>query len=90
MNEERIIKEMKELETKIGHKFNNILILAKAMKSEKIEVPNSGKNHREYSNEAMATVGDAILKAVIADRLLRESPGITKGELTVAKKVFGK
>ena len=35
MNEERIIKEMKELETKIGHKFNNILILAKAMKSEK-------------------------------------------------------
>ena len=44
------------------------------------------KNHHEYSNEAMATVGDAILKAVIADMLFRDSPNITKGELTVAKK----
>ena len=86
MNEERIIKEMKKLETKIDHKFNDISLLAKAMKSEKIDVSNSGKNHREYSNEAMATVGDAILKAVIADRLFRESPDITKGKLTAAKK----
>ncbi len=88
MNEERIIKEMKKLETKIDHKFNNISLLAKAMKSEKIDVPNSGKNHREYSNEALATVGDAILKAVIADRLFRDFPDITKGELTVAKKAL--
>ncbi len=77
---------MKELEAKIDQKFNNILILAKAMKSERIEVPNFRKNHREYSNEALATVGDAILKAAIADRLFRGSPDIANGELTIAKK----
>ncbi len=73
MNKERVIEKMIELEAKIDHKFNDISLLAKAMKSEKIDVPNSRKNHREYSNEASATAGDAILKAVIADRLFSDS-----------------
>ncbi len=38
------------------------------------------KNSSEYSNERLATVGDTILKSVIADHLYR-----TKGEITTAK-----
>ena len=43
MNEESIIEKMIELVDKIDYKFNDISLLAKAMKSEKIDVPNSGK-----------------------------------------------
>ena len=54
------------------------------MKSEKIEVRNVGKNHKEYTNEGLATVGDAVLKAVISDFLYKG--GVTrKGEITTRK-----
>lgn len=86
MDKKRIYDEMSELEIKLSYKFNKISLLAEAMKSVKIEVPDSGKNHREYSNEVLATVGDAILKAVIADRLFSDTPNITKGKLTTIKK----
>ncbi len=85
MDDERIIKEMKELEGKIHYKFKDILWLSKAMQSTKIDVQGSGKNHKEHCNDALATVGDAILKAVIADKLFGENKEITKGELTACK-----
>lgn len=44
-----------------------------AMGSIKIEVPGQGKNGSEYSNEGLATVGDTMLKSVIADHLYRMS-----------------
>ncbi len=85
MDDERIIKKMKELEDRIHYKFKDILWLSKAMQSTKIDVQGSGKNHKEYSNDALATVGDAILKAVIADKLFSDTPEITKGKLTKEK-----
>lgn len=84
MEKKRIEKEMRELELKLHYHFNDISWLAKAMGSIKIEVMGRGKNGSEYSNEGLATVGDTILKSVIADKLYRD--GIrTKGEITVKK-----
>ena len=84
MEKKRIEKEMRELELKLHYHFNDISWLAKAMGSIKIEVTGRGKNGSEYSNEGLATVGDTILKSVIADKLYRD--GIrTKGEITVKK-----
>lgn len=85
MDKKRIEKEMRELELRIHYHFNEISWLSKAMGSIKIEVPGQGKNGSEYSNEGLATVGDTILKAVIADKLYRNDGVRTKGELTVKK-----
>lgn len=85
MDKKRIEKEMKELQVMINYTFNTISWLAKAMGSIKIEVPGQGKNGSEYSNEGLATVGDTILKSVIADKLYRVDNIRTKGEITTAK-----
>jgi dsRNA-specific ribonuclease len=84
MDNERIEKEMHELEILLHYPFRNIRNLAKAMGSIKLEIPGQGKNGSEYSNEGLATVGDTILKFVLADKLYRE--GITaKGQITSKK-----
>ena len=89
MRTERIEEEMKKLESKLEYKFNDISWLEKAMKSVKIkDIPNQGKNGKEYSNETLATVGDTILKFVITDKLFKENESITKGELTDFKKTL--
>ena len=75
---------MRKLEIKIHYHFNDISWLAKAMGSIRISIPGQGKNGSEYSNEGLATVGDTILKPVIADKFYRE--GIrTKGEIAIKK-----
>ena len=81
MENERIEKEMRELELKLHYHFNDISWLAEAMGSIKKEIKGSGKNNSEYVNDGLATVGDAILKFVITDKLYQD--GIkTKGEIT--------
>lgn len=85
MDDERIEKEMRELELKIHYHFNDVSWLSKAMCSKKIAVPGQGKNGSEYSNEGLATVGDAVLKSVIADNLYRNENIKTKGGITTAK-----
>ena len=81
----RIEKEMRELELKIHYHFNDISWLSKAMGSIKIEVEGQGKNGSEYVNEGLATVGDTVLKSVIADKLFRVDNILTKGGITAAK-----
>ena len=44
-----------------------------------------GKNAVEYENEGLATLGDSVLKAVIADKLYRDDKVRTKGEITIRK-----
>ena len=79
-----VYQKMRELEVKIHYHFNDIAWLSKAMRSEKIEVSGEGKNHSEYTNDGLATIGDTVLKSVIADYLYRK--GITtKGEITQIK-----
>ena len=66
MDKAIIYAKMRELEVKIRYHFNDIAWLSKAMRSEKIEIDGEGKNHSEYTNDGLATVGDAMLKSVIA------------------------
>lgn len=83
MDKALIYQKMRELEIKIHYHFNDIAWLAKAMRSEKIEGV-GGKNHSEYTNEGLATVGDTLLKSVLADYLYRNDVQ-TKGEITCQK-----
>lgn len=84
MDKALIYQKMRELEIKIDYSFNDIAWLAQAMCSEKIEVDGEGKNHNEYTNEGLATVGDTVLKSVIADYLYRNGV-TTKGAITSQK-----
>lgn len=69
MDTNQIEEKMHMLETIIEYKFNNISYLSKAMCSKLVEVPGKGKNNKEYSNEALAQVGDTLLKFIITDNL---------------------
>ncbi len=84
MDETRIEKEMYEFaKDKLKYTFNDISWLAKAMRSKKIEIKGEGKNHSEYTNESLATVGDALLKFIISDNLYRNNKGnLTKESIT--------
>lgn len=81
-----LIKEnMLELEEKIDYHFKDISLLARAMGAIKIEISDQGKNNKEYANSGLATLGDAILKAVLTDILYRSYGIQTKGQLTSKK-----
>lgn len=77
MDKSVVYQKMRELEVKIHYHFNDIAWLSKAMKSEKIEVSGEGKNHSEYTNDGLATIGDTVLKSVIADYLYRKGILVT-------------
>ena len=86
LEKERIKKMMKQFEIVLHYHFNEIEWLSKAMKSVLLPKKESdGKNHKEYTNEGLATVGDAIIKSVIADKLYKQGL-TTKGSITDAKK----
>lgn len=76
MKKERIEREMKELETKICYKFQDVSWLEKTMCSIKSE--------GNYLNDALATVGDAVLKLALADIIFSDGAK-TKGEITQKK-----
>ena len=84
MDWSRIESKMHEVETKLEYTFRDISLLAKAMKSQKLE---NGKNKKEYSNEALAFLGDAIIKFLIANQLYRNKNGNDnrKGSMTIEK-----
>ena len=82
----RIEKEMHELETKLEYTFRDISLLAEAMKSQKLEkLPADGKNKKEYSNEALAFLGDTIIKFLIARYLYGDGENKRKGTMTGEK-----
>ncbi len=86
LEKERIKSEMKKFELILHYHFNEIEWLSKAMKSVLLPKKDTdGKNHKEYSNEGLATLGDTIIKSVIADKLYRDGL-TTKGSITDAKK----
>ncbi|MCH5179834.1 MAG: hypothetical protein J1F32_01290 [Erysipelotrichales bacterium] len=76
MDEIRIKKEMKELEIKLKYVFKDIRYLITSM--------SSIKKDSQYENGGLATVGDAILKAVIATNLYQEG-FTTKSQITEKK-----
>ena len=76
---------MLELGEKIKYPFKDISLLARAMGTIKIPIPDQGKNNKEYANSGLAILGDAILKAVLTDILYRSYGIQTKGQLTTKK-----
>ncbi len=85
MDLKRIEAEMHKFEKIIGYTFKDINNLAFAMRSSRIHIDGEGEDHKEYSNEGLATVGDTILKFVISDNLYQK--GITtKSAITDTKK----
>ena len=90
MEQLRIEKEMHELEKKLGYKFKDISVLAEAMKSQRIEkLPCDGDNQKEYSNEALAFLGDSIIKFLIAKHLYGNGIDKRKGYMTIEKSKLG-
>ncbi len=88
MEQERIEKEMHELEKKLEYKFNKISLLTDAMKSQKLEkLPEDGNNQKEYSNESLAFLGDTIIKFLIAEFLYEDNAekNKRKGKMTEQK-----
>ena len=91
VSEERIIEKMHELERELGLSFKEIQWLAIAMNSTRLpKLSGDGKNKKpDCNNTALATVGDAILKAILSDFLFlcftSENKMARKGEITHAK-----
>jgi dsRNA-specific ribonuclease len=76
------------LEEILGLKFNKRQWAIQAITS--ISFSNDyNKKHKEiYNQNAIAILGDAILKSVISETLLKKERSITKGELTETKKMM--
>jgi len=71
IDHEKVIETMQKLEKHIGITFNDITWLVKAMNATSLpKRQNAGKNkRRDYTNSALATVGDAILKTILSDHI---------------------
>lgn len=82
MDQSRINEKMHQLEKVIDYKFKDLSFLANAMKSVLLE-KQGGKSNREYSNDALAFLGDTIIKHLIAKVLYDQSK--RKGEMTTEK-----
>ena len=61
MNKKRITAKMKEFQKILGIRFKNLDLLCDAMNGEKTEL-------NDHFCDPMATVGDAILATILADR----------------------
>ena len=77
---EKIYDKMHELEKIIDYEFKDINNLANAMCA--INLGNK-KNNPDYYASALATVGDAVIKTILADELYKA--GFDKGIITQEK-----
>lgn len=88
MDKARITDKMNEFQKKINYYFENIDNLKKAMRVVKIKPENRSKKCLEYTNSALATVGDAFLKAVLSDYFYSSKGIKSKGDLTDSKSIL--
>lgn len=77
------------LENLIGHKFQDIGILERAVTHRSWAYENlpgaTDEKVREAENESMEFLGDSVLGLIIAERLLNAHPKASEGELTLMK-----
>ena len=71
---------IKELETAIGYRFQNISLLQNALAHS--SYANERWHNSLMSNERLEFLGDSILGMVVADHLYRNFPNRPEGELT--------
>ena len=74
---QRILARMAELAGALDYSYNSLEHLARAMYCKKEQ------GHRNYTNDAMATLGDAVLKLVWSEHFFEK--GLDKDEITAQK-----
>jgi len=74
----QVLAECQEV---IGYRFGDVTLLREALTHA------SGANHRLVSNERLEFLGDAILGAIVCDRLFRKFPEYLEGDLTRIKSI---
>ena len=67
LNDREIEVKMKELARRLEYKYSDISWLKKAMLAEKIIGKDDGINRKNYKNDALATLGDSILKCILVE-----------------------
>ena len=87
VNEKRIIEKMQRLQNHLKIYFDDIEWLAKAMNSTPLPKLHKDGRHKDpdCKNTALATVGDAILKAILTDYFFSSNCEARKGEITKSK-----
>ena len=71
---------IKDLETAVGYRFQNITLLQNALTHS--SYANERWHNSLASNERLEFLGDSILGMVVADHLYRNHPDLPEGELT--------
>ncbi len=74
---------MHELEKILGYQFNNILNLADAMYTEKINIKETGRKSKNYYNDSLSVMGDSALSTILSEQLFKR--GYCKGDITEIK-----
>ena len=74
------MRELKELEKKIGYHFQNPELLEKALRHS--SYANEHRMNRIECNERLEFLGDAVLEIVTSDFLYHEHTDVPEGELT--------
>jgi ribonuclease-3 len=73
------VARLEDCQQRIGYRFRDPQVLAAALTHA------SGADHRLESNERMEFLGDAILGAVVCERLYHQFPDFLEGDLTKLK-----
>ena len=74
------MRELKELEKKIGYHFQNPELLEKALRHS--SYANEHRMNRIECNERLEFLGDAVLELVSSEHLFTQFPQMPEGELT--------
>ena len=79
-------KDLKELEGKIGYKFDDFTLFTKAM----IHSSYANEKHlpKYECNERLEFLGDAVLELVSSEFLFHNNPKLPAGELTILVNTF--
>ena len=85
---EKVKDKMHELEKVLNYTFSDIDNLSNAMCGKRIYRHNAGKNSKDHYNDALAVVGDAVIKTVLSEVLFKK--GKYKGEITKIKEQLEK
>ena len=84
MEKEFIENKMKELAKLINYEVNDISFIKKAMYCTKLSnQKDDGKNRKNYTNDSLATLGDAVLKLILSEYFFDQ--GYDKDEITKEK-----
>lgn len=77
--------EIKKLEEKLGYGFKDKQLLERALTRRAYANEQKQKNKDCEDHEIFSTLGDAVLKVVLVDLLIKKDRKTTKGHITVEK-----